>query len=141
MILQFDVPPCRPLTLLLHSPLVRLDARHHKQVEMHDQDQGQEDIGRYLHLAQLVYQGVARLTPVVVRVVAEKLTGELELHGLPPPEPAQAHGEDDCWDGRSPYEEVGCQHPARVYGPTLPVIEREENEEGVEDPRYDQLEI
>lgn len=139
MILQLDVPPCRPLTLFLHSPLVRLDARHYKQVEMHDQDQGQEDIGRDLHLAQLIYQGVARLTPEVVRIVAEELTAELELHGLPPPEPAQTHRKDDCWDCGSPYEQVGCQHPARVYRPTLPVVKREEDEEGVEDPRYDQL--
>ena len=65
---------------------------------------------------------------------------KLDLYRLPPPEPAYADRKDNRWSGKSPDEKIGRQGPCRVYRPTFAIIESCENEEGVEDQGYKQLE-
>lgn len=98
------------------------------------QDQGEEDIGRDLLSSELVDQRLAWLAPEV----ANDPTGhpsitEAESHGLPPPEPPVANGEDDGGDAEHPDEEVGGDGEAGMDGIALaPEEEGGDEEDAVE---------
>jgi len=139
MILQSNIPALHRRSFLRHPPLVRRDTRKDKQHKVQDQNERQKDIRRDLHLSESVDEGIARLAPEIEVIVARDEVVELDLHGLPEPEPAVADGENEGGEGETPYEEIEGDVPAGVNGFAVAVGDGEKDLEGVVDEGEEEL--
>lgn len=142
MILQLNIASLSLRTLGLHPPFMSSDAVHDEEHEVdnpiathqypptptsllgynHLQYESQEHIGRDLNLAHGVDIRLTHLRPEV-ELVARDDAVEIEPHGLPPPEPAVADGEDNAGHGERPDEEVAADVPGWVVGTAAAVAD------------------
>lgn len=94
------------------------------------QDQCQENIGCNLHLSQGVDEWIALVAPEVP-VVAGYKTIEVEQDRLPIPEPSIANRKDNCWNSKTPNEEINSNMPAWVNGATVATDKGNEQDDRV----------